>query len=96
MEQLQKIKNLLRIILVCTLVLLYSSCYTDLTYGTREHGRINATKYSNYQTRNLRNFSTQKHRKLVKGKHGRLYHEFMRPYKNNGKITRQRLLKYHN
>ena len=61
MEHIKRIKNLLRIILVCTLVLLYSSCYTDLTYGTREHGRINATKYSNYQTRNLRNFSTQKH-----------------------------------
>lgn len=95
MEQLQKIKNLLGMALVCTLVLLYSSCYTDLTYGTRGHGRISTNNYSVYQNQNLRKFSVHKHQKLVNGKHGRLYHEFMRPYKNNGKITRQRLPKYH-
>ena len=94
MEQLQKIKNLLGMALVCALVLLYSSCYTDLTYGTRGHGRIDTNTYSAYQNKNLRKFSVQKHQKLKNGKHGRLYHEFMRPYKHNGKITRQRLPRY--
>ena len=96
MEQLQKIKNLLGMALVCTLVLLYSSCYTDITYGTRGQGRINMNNYSVYQNKNLQKFSTQKHQKLIKGKRGRLYREFMRPYKHNGKITRQRLPRYFN
>ena len=94
MELLQKIKNLLGMALVCSIVLLYSSCYTDLTYGTRGHGRIDTNTYSAYQNKNLRTFSVPKHQKLKNGKHGRLYHEFMRPYKHNGKITRQRLPRY--
>jgi hypothetical protein len=94
MEQLQKIKNLLGMALVCSIVLLYSSCYTDLTYGTRGHGRINTDTYSPYHNKNLRTFSVPKHQKLKNGKHGRLYHEFMRPYKHNGKTTRQYLPKY--
>lgn len=95
MEPLKRIKNLLGMVLVCTLVLLYSSCYTDLTYGTRGHGRIDTNNYSNYQNKNLLKFDVKKHQKLIKGKHGRLYHEFMRPYKNNGKPTRQYLPRYH-
>ena len=94
MEHIKRIKNLLRIILVCTLVLLYSSCYTDLTYGTVGHGRINAFNHSDYQYKNLQKFKTQKHQRLVKGKRQRLYREFMRPYKRNGKTTRQRMPRY--
>jgi len=95
MEQLKKIKNLLGMTLVCTLILLYSSCRTDLIYGTRGN-RVEGKYYSKYQKSNLQLFNTQKYQKLKNGKHGRLYHEFMRPYKNNGKITRQRLPKYNN
>jgi hypothetical protein len=94
MEQLQKIKNLLGMALVCTLVLVYTSCQTDLTYGTVGHGRINATNYSDYQHKNLQKFDTQKHQRLVKGKRQKLDREFMRPYKRNGKTTRQRMPRY--
>jgi hypothetical protein len=94
MEPLKRIKNLLGMALVCSIVLLYSSCYTDITYGTRGHGRIETNTYSTYQNKNLRKFSVQKHQKLKNGRHGRLYHEFMRPYKHNGKTTRQYLPKY--
>ena len=94
MEQPQKIKVLLRIILVCALVLVYTSCQTDLTYGTVGHGRLNATNHSDYQYRNLQKFKGQKHQRLVKGKRQKLDREFMRPYKRNGKTTRQRMPRY--
>jgi len=94
MELLQKIKNLLGIALVCTLVLLYTSCRTDLVYGTRGNGRISTTNYTSYQNKNLKKFGTQKHQKLKNSKHGRFYREFMRPYKHNGKTTRQRTPRY--
>jgi len=94
MEPLKRIKNLLGMVLVCTLVLLYSACRTDLIYGTRGN-RVQSNHYSKYQNKNLLIFDVQKHQKLIKGKHGRLYHEFMRPYKNNGRPTRQYLPRYH-
>lgn len=94
MEQLQKIKNLLRIALVCILVLTNSSCRTDLVYGIRGNAKVDITKYSAYQDKNLQKFNIQKHQKIKKSKHNKLYREFMRPYKNNGRTTKQRLLRY--
>ncbi len=96
MEQLQKIKNLLGMALICTLVLVYSSCRTDLVYSARGNARVDITKYSVYQKKNLRNFNSKKYQKLKNGKHGRLYHIFMRPYKNGGRETKQRLPRYRN
>ena len=92
MEHIKRIKNLLLLFLLCT-SLSIASCRTDLVYGTRDN-RVQRNYYSDYQTKNLRKFSTQKHQKLVKGKRSILYHEFMRPYKHNGRITRQRMHRY--
>ena len=94
MEHIKRIKNLLWICLICTLIIIYSSCKTDLVYGTRGNARVDITKYSVYQNRNLQKFSTQKHQKLVKGRRSILYHDFMRPYKHNGRTTRQRMHRY--
>jgi len=98
MEQLQKIKNLLRIVLVCALVLVYSSCGTGahltLIYDTTGN-RFHTDPHTKYQNKNLRKFKSQKHQKLKNGRHGRLYYQYMRPYKNNGRITKKSILRYH-
>ena len=86
MEQLQKIKNLLLLFLVCTSLSIVS-CRTDLVYGTRGN-KVQRNYYSDYQIKNLQKFSIQKHQKLVKGRRSILYHDFMRPYKHNGRTTR--------
>lgn len=91
MEHIKRIKNLL---LVC-LLLSTVSCRTDLVYGTRGN-RIQRNYYSDYQNNNLHLFKSKKHKKLLNGKHGRLYYEFMRPFKNRGRSTRQRMPRYHN
>ena len=92
MEQLQKIKNLLLLFLVCTSLSIVS-CRTDLVYGTRGN-KVQRNYYSDYQIKNLQKFSIQKHQKLVKGRRSILYHDFMRPYKHNGRTTRQRMHRY--
>ena len=92
MEQLQKIKNLLLLFLVCTSLSIVS-CRTDLVYGTRGN-KVQRNYYSDYLIKNLQKFSTQKHQKLVKGRRSILYHDFMRPYKHNGRTTRQRMHRY--
>ena len=94
MEPLKKINNLLMMVLVCTLFLLYS-CRTDLVYGTRGN-RVETNHYSDYQNRNLLMFDVPRYKNLKNGKHGRLYHELMRPFKNNGRPTRQYLPLYRN
>jgi len=91
MVHIKRIKNLLIVCLLLSIV----SCRTDLVYGTRGN-KIQRNYYSDYQNINLHLFESKKYQKLLNGKDGRLYYEFMRPFKNKGRLTRQRMPRYTN